>query len=90
MSPIVTALLFIDLRGSSPRQRTILRRELRQCGWTPSGSDDLVFMMDVNAANSDVEITNRATRNVHAAVDAAGISDWTADCLVAERCPQPA
>jgi len=80
----LSVMLFVELGESSPRQRTILRRELLQSGWSSVGNDDLVFTMQMCDMKSDRQAMSRATRHVHAAVQMAEILDWSANCIYSE------
>jgi len=84
MSAVISALLYVELGDTSARQRTILRRVLLGHRWRPLAKHDFAFVMEIRGATSDHQIVNRATRNVHAAVAAAAVSDWSAECILAQ------
>ena len=84
MAPLLSVMLFVEVGETSPRQRTILRRELLRCGWSGVGNDDLIFAMQMCNMKSDRQAMSRATRHVHAAVQMAEILDWSANCIYSE------
>ena len=84
MTHRLSVMLFVEVGESSPRQRTILRRELLRSGWSSIENDDLVFAMQMYDMKSDRQAMSRATRHVHAAVQMAEILDWSANCIYSE------
>lgn len=87
MHSIISALLLIELGETTGRQREILSSELHRKRWRDLQGDGRAFTMQIRGARSDRQILDRATRNVHDAIEAASISDWSADCFLAERSP---
>ena len=85
MTQLLSVLLFVELGESSPRQRTILRRELLRCGWSGVGNDGLVFATQMCGMKSDRQAMSRATQNVHSAVKMAQVLDWSANCICSEQ-----
>ncbi len=84
MSAVTSAVLYVELGHASARQRTILRLVLLSKRWRPVADQELTFLMEVRGARSDQQVLDRATQNIHAAVAAAELSDWSADCILAD------
>lgn len=85
VKPVISVMLFVELGESSPRQRTIFRRELLRCGWSSVGNRGLVFAIQMSDVKSDRQVMRRTTRHVHAALQTAEISDWSANCVCSDQ-----
>ena len=77
----LTVRLFIEVYECSPRQRTIFRRKLLRLGWSRIGSSGALFGMEMGGLKSERQALRRTTRHVHAAIQAAEILDFSADCF---------
>lgn len=77
-------LLSIELGETTPRQRTILRREMLQQGWTLT-SDRMMFTAQIDNLESDEEIVHRVTDELKQALEVADIVDWGADCFIKSK-----
>jgi hypothetical protein len=89
MQPIISALLVIELGETTRHQRKILCNELHKKHWRDLQGDGRAFTMQIRGARSDLQILDRATQNLHDAVEAALISDWSADCFLSETSDGP-
>lgn len=84
MTRLISVMLFVELGETTPRQRTIFRRELLRRGWSSVGNRGLEFATQMSDVKSDRQVMRRATRHVHAALGMAEISDWSANCVCSE------
>lgn len=80
-------LLSVELGETSPRQRTILRREMLGKGWRLVGAP-LIFSIRLNDLETDEQAISSVTDQLHEALKVAAIEDWGADCFIQTRTPQ--
>ena len=79
--PSIPITLYVELGETTPRQRTIFRRSLLQSGWSSADGSGHAFSRQLNDVTSELQVFRLSTEHVHAAVAAADISDWAADCV---------
>ena len=77
-------LLSVELGETTPRQRTILRRELHEQGWKLVSSG-FMFTNMIRNLKSDDEAVELVTEQLKRALTAAEITDWGADCFIKSR-----
>ena len=77
-------LLSVELGETSPRQRTILRRELLDQGWKPAG-EEWMFSAERHGVMTDEQLIDDVTDELHRALAAAEIQDWGADCFIKSK-----
>ena len=82
-------LLSVELGETSPRQRTILRREMLSKGWRLVGTP-LIFSVRLHDLETDEQAIASVTDQLHGALNLAEIDDWGADCFIQTRTPQSA
>ncbi len=86
---MLSALLTIELEVSTPRQRTILRRELLRKNWRLVPHDEMLFAKPLSGFNSDEKALDFVTRQLKSALRTAMISRWGADCMFATDPAEP-
>ena len=83
--PLIPITLYVELGETTPRQRTIFRRSLLQSGWSSGNDPGHVFSRQVDDVTSELQVFRLVAEHVHAAVAAADISEWAADCVCSDH-----
>lgn len=77
-------LLSVELGETSPRQRTLLRREMIEQGWSLVG-EGFMFSAQIQNLETDEHAVEQVTKQLHVALNAAEIDDWGADCFIKSK-----
>lgn len=82
--PLLSVMLIVDFEPRSSSQLATFSNELLRAGWSCAEGNECVYTSQMNDVSSDHQMLQRTTEHVHAAVEAAEVSEWSADCVCSE------